>query len=364
MPTVLIDNTATAGRERKLFHFLRSGTRPDIIGSGGSHSYGTFGAKVVSWTELPGDDALNSECIVIPMLESSRTDLQRTNDLAIVAIADMLQGRLLDYRLQKLGTLELRQNPGAKKLRPRDRDLYEALALPIADDPEACERLLECMQQQNGLHNQSLPPNRAAVLETLFQLIHLQPEQGTFLFGDLAKKINLNLERAGERFRLTAKGVGIALTSLGLFSTRNRISLGTVGCLDRAARKRIHELVSRYGADGLADGLPSEKPWQRCELCEVQDPPNAETPTTDESTSELELCNEYNELIDRHIYESGSKPPLKPEEGPTESPVQPNSPEKQSFPETDRIGSNRWFENEGDRDLRDRLNDDYDDGDL
>jgi len=325
MPTVLIDNTATMGLERKLIHLLRSGTTPGITGSPLSQSYSTYGSKVVTWTELPEDGALNSRCIIIPMQETSRTDLLRFNDPEIVAAADSLQGRLLMYRFQKYSSLPLTQIPGGKNLRSRNRDLYEALAFPIAEDPEACARLLECMGQQNDLHTESLPPDHAAVLETLFQLIHLQPEQGTLAFSYLTEMVNLNLERAGERFRLTAKGVGRALTRLGLFAARNRISSGTVGSLDRAARKRIHELVSRYGIDGLANYLPSERPWERCEFCKVQDPQNAETATTDESTSKWST-----EATDRNTFDV-VQPPAQPEKDPAPSPVQPNLAEEQPF---------------------------------
>jgi hypothetical protein len=313
------------GLERKLIHFLRLGTTPGITGSPLNQSYSTYGSKVVTWTELPEDDALNSRCIIIPMQETSRTDLLRLNDPEIVAAADSLQGRLLMYRFQKYSSLPRTQIPGGRHLRSRNRDLYEALAFPIAEDPEACARLLECLGQQNDLHAESLPSDHAAVLETLFQLIHLQPEQGTLASSYLTEMVNLNLERAGERFRLTAKGVGRALTRLGLFAARNRISSGTVGSLDRAARKRIHELVSRYGIAGLAHYLPSERPWERCEFCKVQDPQNAETATTDESTGKWST-----EATDRKTLDV-VQPPAQPEKDPAPSPAQPNLAEEQPF---------------------------------
>jgi hypothetical protein len=289
IPTVLIDNTATAGQERKLIHLLRSGNTPSIVDSSGSQSYGTYGAKVVSWTELPDDDALNSRCIIISMQQNSRMDLLRTTDSRIVSLAYELQGQLQTYRWQKYGTLQLPQTPGAKSLRSRDRDLYEALALPIADDREACERLMECMEKQHDLHTQSLPPKHAAVLGTLFHQIHLHTEQGTLTIGRLTEEVNLNLERAGEHFRLTSKAVGTALTSLGLFFARTRTSSGWEGCLDRAARKLVHDLVSRHGMDGFADYLPSEKPSEPCEFCKARESQSLETAPIEESTTELPI---------------------------------------------------------------------------
>jgi hypothetical protein len=352
IPTVLIDNTATAGLERKLFHLLRSGTTPGIVGSRWNQSYRTYGSKVVTWTELPDDDALNSRCIIIPMQETSRTDLLRPTDPEIVAEADKLQGQLTKYRFQKYSTLKLVQIPSAKHLRSRDRDLYEALALPIADDPEACARLLECMGRQHDLHNPSLPPDHAAVLETLFQLIHLQPEQGTLAFRHLADEVNLNLERTGERFRLTPKGVGGILTYFRLFPARKRVSSGCVGFLDRAARKLIHDLATRHGMGGLADSLPSEKLGDPCDFCKVRDLQSHEIPPTDGPASKLPT-----ESADRKPFDD-VQPSVQVEKDAAQPLFQPNFGDGQSFDQTEDIGSPRWIENEDDQKIVDKFKED------
>jgi hypothetical protein len=141
-PTLLIDETATAGQQRALFHLLRSGTTRDAVAFRQGESYRAFGAKAMAWRELPNDDALNSRCIVIPMRETSRTDLMRTTHPEIVAAADSLQGQLMVYRFENCRKLSLPRISGDDRLRSRDRDLYEALALPIGQDLEACARLL------------------------------------------------------------------------------------------------------------------------------------------------------------------------------------------------------------------------------
>jgi hypothetical protein len=284
MPTLFIDETATAGQRRTLFHLLRSGNTPDSIAFREARSYSTFCAKVVTWTELPDDDALNSRCIIIPMQESSRQDLLRTTHPEIIEAANHLQGQLLAYRFWKYSSLHLPQIPGDEKLRSRNRDLYEALALPIGEDPESCARLLECMKHQHAFHRQPLSPDQAAVLETLFQQIHVQADQGKFSIRDLTKNINLNLKRAGEHFQLNPRGVGAVLTTFG-FLKRTRTSSGWVVCLDRNARKRIHELIALYGVEGLAERLPSKKRAEPCDFCKISEPQSAEIPPADGSTS-------------------------------------------------------------------------------
>src|SRR5579862_953494 len=130
MPTIFIDETATAGQQRTLFHLLRSGSTPDFVALRDNQSYRNYCPKVVSWIELPNDAALNSRCIIIPMQESSRTDLLRISDPKIVDDARRLQGQLLMFRFQRYDTMQLSQIPGSEILRSRNRDLYEALALP------------------------------------------------------------------------------------------------------------------------------------------------------------------------------------------------------------------------------------------
>jgi hypothetical protein len=76
-PTLLIDETATAGNRRSLFHLLRTGTSRDAVALRKNQSFHAFGAKVVAWLELPHDAALNSRCVIITLNETRRTDLLR-----------------------------------------------------------------------------------------------------------------------------------------------------------------------------------------------------------------------------------------------------------------------------------------------
>jgi len=240
--------------------------------------------KVVSWIELPNDAALNSRCIIIPMQESTRTDLLRTSHPKIVAAARHLQGQLLLFRFQQYNTLQPSQIPGSGNLRARNRDLYEALALPIAKYPKACAVLRKCIEQQCSIQRQPLPPNHSAVLEALFRQIHAHPDKGTFAIGDLTKDVNINLKRTGERFRMNPKGVGTVLTPLG-FNIRTRTNAGWLVWLDRNARRRIHELMLVHGVDGLSACLPSDN-TAPCQFCETLDRQSSEIPRADGSTSE------------------------------------------------------------------------------
>jgi hypothetical protein len=359
IPTLLIDNTETTGQERRVIHLLRSGVSPGPMDPRGTQSYRTYGSKIISWTELPDDNTVNSQSIIIPMHESSRTDLKRSAAPEIVSLADKLQSNLSQYRHQNLNARQLPRIQGAENLSPRESDIYEALAIPIADEPKACVRLLECILQQREFHRVSLPPQHAAVLATLHRLIHLHPDQGTLPFSELKKSVNLNLERAGERFQVTAKAVGSALTRLGLFSGRNRISSGTVGYVDYAARKRIHDLVSRHGVDDLSGWLSSEVPTESCDICKSLDAQFSLISPPCQSTNNVPPDSEDDDPSD------DAQSPSMPQMDPVNPPIHPISAAGQSPDETECIGSNRFFESEGDREFGDRiLNGDYDDDDL
>jgi hypothetical protein len=132
-PTLVIDETATAGDQRALFHLLRVGSTPGSVAIRKNMAFNAYCPKVVCWTELPDDQALNSRCVIIPLQESERTDLLRVTDPKIQADADDARQMLQQYRLENFNRLSLMPVPGAERLNSRTRDLYEALALPIAD---------------------------------------------------------------------------------------------------------------------------------------------------------------------------------------------------------------------------------------
>jgi hypothetical protein len=286
MPTLFIDEAATAGQKRALLHLLRSGTTQDAVAFRGGESYRAFGAKVMAWRELPNDDALKSRCIVIPMRETLRTDLLKTTDSVIVEAADELQRQLMLYKFEKWLTVRLPLISARDRLRSRDRDLYEALALPIGENLEASTHLLECMLEERDSNREPLAPNETAVLETLFEQIHLHPDEGTYAIRELTQEVNSNLARSAERFRLNAKAAGAVLTTLG-FHNRKRTSLGWVVWLDRTARKRIHELMSTYGLDAPSAHLPARELDEPCDFCKGEDLQRPETLAADPWASEL-----------------------------------------------------------------------------
>jgi len=263
MPTLLIDETNTAGANRSLFHLLRTGTTRDVIAMRKEESFRTFGAKAISWTELPNDPALNSRCILIPLHETDRIDLEKPSDPGILSAADGLQQQLLRFRFERYRALNLQKLPGDEQLRSRGRDLYKALALPVAEDGAACNFLIESLKMQQKSNREPLSPRQAAVLQVLFYFVHRRTLKGTCAVAELATFVNSLLRASRERFRMNPREVGAALSSLGLIN-RERTRTGWRLWLDEKARKRIHELGTTYGFDSA---LRYEERLKGCELC-------------------------------------------------------------------------------------------------
>ncbi len=209
-PTLLIDETATAAENRRLFHLLRTGTTRDVVALRQHESYRTFGPKVVSWIELPNDAALNNRCIVIPLCETHRVDLIRPTDPEILHEAEDLQQQFLQARFEKFSTLKVPKVQGDNRLHSRARDLYEALALPISEDRKSCELLVSLLEAQQDL-NRELSPLQTAVLQALFVGIHSLPEKNTYTIKDLTEAANLALQFTGEGFPVSPRAVGAAL---------------------------------------------------------------------------------------------------------------------------------------------------------
>ncbi len=260
--TVLIDETATVNNRRELFHLLRTGTSQDFVAVRKGSTFRSFGARAVSWTELPDDAALNSRCLLIPMTICKRTDLLAPTDPRVFHAAEMLQRKLLQFRLTNYNKLKLPEISCEKELQPRTRDLFRALALPLGEEKENCEGLLALLKQQESLQ-EVLSVYQSAVLESLYDVIHAHPEPNALKVSELTECVNANLRERGEVGNLKEKRVGNILTSLHL-TNRSRLNSGYVLWLDRETREEIH---SQARTCGMNSG-PTPEMSARCELCQ------------------------------------------------------------------------------------------------
>jgi hypothetical protein len=263
MPTILIDETATAGNNRTLLHSLRSGTTREVLAVRNDRSLHSYGAKVVSWLEPPDDAALNSRCILIPMSESKSATLLRPDDPEVQQIAADLQAQLLRFRLENYKTVTPAAVAGDDVLRPRTRDLLRALSAAHAQDTERCQGLLKFFKSGQAVPAEPLNPEQNAVLRTLFALIH-QVKCHSVYIGDLTGQVNLFLRNAGERSLLPRK-VGAVLTSLG-FANKRRTNSGYVLYLSQQDAEKLHQLAACYGIDGFKDRFLGMSP-EDCSLC-------------------------------------------------------------------------------------------------
>ena len=274
-PTLLVDETLTAGSRHELFHLLKIGTTRGSVSLRKGRSLKAFGPKVISCTELPNDAALNSRCVIIPTQETNRTNLAKPTDKKMLDIADVLQKQLLQYRLENYHSLCLPKVEGDERLHSRTRDLYQALALPIGNEADYCEYLVHLFETQQEINREPLSPACAAVLRILYEWIHLHLTDGKCAQKELTVGVNLNLESLQETFRLNAHEVGRALTSLG-FTNRKRTNEGFILWLDLRTRKRIHNLAHDY-AIGQESRFLEKRFGNGCELCTNSNPNPAET---------------------------------------------------------------------------------------
>jgi hypothetical protein len=242
-PTLLIDETSTAADQKKLSHLLRSGSTPGSVALRRNASFNCYGPKVFAWMELPNDRALITRCIVIPMHETDRTDLNRVKDVSIQSAAEDLQKCLLQFRLERFSTSV--RVEGIDRLHSRNRDLYEALAFPIADDKKLCEVVASLLSEQEQFTRELLSVRQAAVLIALMMAAHF-PALPLHV-GDVTKYSNRDLRSRKESIKLTPHTVGNILTSFGI--SRKRTNKGWLLEFDQNVRRSVHVLIKRYGMD-------------------------------------------------------------------------------------------------------------------
>ena len=296
-PTLLLDDVP-----HSLCRLLRAGNTPNTPVFRGSQSWDLFGPKVLAWTSLPDDYALNSRCLIFSMDEAQDASrLIRPDAPEIIAAADEIQARLLYFRLETRakgigaapaqhlslpaaqsenqksenqasegqGSPDHRsedQQPQASQstsLRPRMRDLYQALAAPFVDDPGQCRLLEKWMHSADLADREPLPPEESAVLAALYCAAHQKNQPDRLCIADLTRLVNLRLAATRERLRIKPRRIGSVLSSFG-FSQRCRTSRGWAIWLELDDRKKIHQLADRYGLDRADFEIEA---FSKCSLC-------------------------------------------------------------------------------------------------
>lgn len=262
-PTLLLDESFGSGTNRKLLNLLRASTTRGSVAFRNRRWVQAFGPKVFAFTELPNDSPLNSRCIIIPLMETSRTDLVDPSDERVLEFAESLQMALLRYRLENYDSLSLPKVDGDELLSAHTKDLYRALALPVGISAEKCSYLVLSFMVQRDIDRETLSTSSAAVLRALFVLIHLRRNAKKLPNKDITTFLHLN----PSGLELSAHEVGRALTSLG-FNRRTRTSQGYMMWLDLDTRERIHKLAAHYRVYMESDLSDDEPLVKRCELCE------------------------------------------------------------------------------------------------
>lgn len=269
-PTLLIDEGGTHASNRHLRHLLRVGTTRDVVGVRKNRVVHVYGPKVVAFLEAPDDPALNSRCILVPMMEANADGLLKVTDPVLEERARILQRQLLQFRLQNYKHAKPAPLPGAESLRPRTKDLLTCLATAAAEDTKRVDDLVHFFKYQNKTLQEPLPPAEDAVLAALFYLVHFRREYSNFSgkslgVSDVTCLVNDVLDKSKTRVRVKPRKVGAILTSLG-FLRRERTNKGWTLWLDETDVARLHELVKVHGLDGLASQL-LEVPPQKCGKC-------------------------------------------------------------------------------------------------
>jgi hypothetical protein len=258
-PTLLIDETITAGHPRTLLHLLRSSSSPGFVSLRKDRAQMAYGPKVLAWIELPNDAALNSRCIIIPMRTTSRADLISPDDPGVLQFARTMRMRLLQCRFEHYRILPIPKVPADVHLSSRPLALYRALAFPFGENQEFCKLLALLVEGQRQFQSGLLSATQASAVRVLYALIHVDPSARGYRVSKLTTTMNGDLASRGEPSRLNERKMGDILTSLGL-TKRSRTNAGYVLWLERSDRVRIHEMARDYEVDGAG-------PNQNCDIC-------------------------------------------------------------------------------------------------
>ena len=260
-PTILLDETLTAGNPRELMHLLKASSTRDCVSLKKGKARLAFGPKIFSWLELPDDQALNSRCLIVPMHRTSRTDLMSPDAPEVLEAARKARMCLLQYRFERFRNISIPKVPSTTKLSGRPLDLYRALALPFDHEPMMCHDLAPLIADQDKSQMGVLSPAQASALRVLDLSAHQFPDSAGFRLSALTANVNSDLESHGERCRVNERKLGDLLTSLS-FANRTRKNTGYVVWLDRADRERLHASARDHRVAEIDAAF-----MEKCELC-------------------------------------------------------------------------------------------------
>ena len=250
-PTLLIDEIDWhASRTMSTFRqLLRAGISPSARALRIRQSSCSFGPKVFGSLEASSDSALNSRCIQLVMAETSKSGLLKPSHPSMVKRASELRQRLLWFRFGFYKSIRPAPIKGAEELRPRSRDLYCSLAAPLVGSKLWTRFLLWFMKEhQDPVTRDPLEPRHEALHAVLWDVIHQDPPLSSVRIGgkmSLSTSTNGILQQGGESLRVTDKGVGRMLSSMGFRSTQ-RTKMGWILRLDFSTVTRCHQLVRTH----------------------------------------------------------------------------------------------------------------------
>jgi energy-coupling factor transporter ATP-binding protein EcfA2 len=274
-PTLIIDELDAPDPE--LMRILRTGSVPGFPTYRNGQGYSTYGLKIISSRQPPGDAAWSSRALVVSLLPTEEETLP-LDDVAMRQIQNEFQSKLCMFRLKNhMAVKNFRVPPNALQgLSGRMRQIARALCAPLLGDEERTSELLAILGEYDLeiLLERALEPEWL-VAETLFDLCH--EGMGTsrilweILVGEIAYDVNHKLEKHGEDLRLSAKKVGLVLRSLGIHTVR----LGRRGRglnLNSGLKRKIHGLARQLGIDrrwiAMSHALEGGYGGVPCELCE------------------------------------------------------------------------------------------------
>jgi len=263
-PTLLIDETITAGRPRELIHLLKVSSTPDAVSLRRGSARLAYGPKVFAWLELPNDAALNSRCLIVPMHRTSNAQLKPLCDPQVLRWVKMTRKHLLQFRLECIKSPTVPPIPTDVRLSGRPLDLYRAVAVPFVHDEFTRRRLAELISQQQREHQIHI---LSSPQESLFRVLDFCIHQGSphvnFDMKSLTALVNNDLLDRGEAHRMNERKLGSLLTSLS-FTDRARTNAGYVLYLNFKDRVRIHENIRDYALEKI-----SGYSGKHCELCRL-----------------------------------------------------------------------------------------------
>lgn len=222
-------------------------SRCDKVDPNKINFFEVFCPKVLTTRRRFEDKATEARCMTTVMRQTGRKDIIDTFTQSYYTKSEELRGKLLMWRLRNFDKIDPEKGHeiDLSQFEPRLRQVNRAFVSLFVDNPDALNRFMEQMKvYQSNIIEERAESFDGIVINAIAELI-----ADDWKFISPSDIVNLLNEKGVEfKYKITSRGIGRSVKSIGLEFRRQWVESGTKNIL-LINKERLGTIFSRYIVD-------------------------------------------------------------------------------------------------------------------